>query len=50
VLEDEDGERDNKTFQLHVKELTSAISGNVTLRNQKDYLKNTPIQSQRKCL
>ncbi len=39
---DEGEERDNVTFQYHVRELTSAILGDDALRNQKDYLKTTP--------
>ena len=41
VLEEEE-HRDEITFQYHVRELTTAILGNDALRNQKDYLKNTP--------
>jgi len=42
VLENADEERDELTFQTHVRELTSAILGNDALCNQKDYLKSTP--------
>jgi hypothetical protein len=41
VLED-DVERDELTFNNHLKELTSTILGEDALRNQKDYLKSTP--------
>ena len=39
---DEDEERDELTFENHVRELTSAILGEDALQNQKDYLKSTP--------
>jgi hypothetical protein len=39
VLEDEEAERDELTFDSHLEELTSAILGEDALRNQKDYLK-----------
>lgn len=42
VLEDENGVRDELTFDDHLQELTGAILGDDALRNQKDYLKNTP--------
>jgi hypothetical protein len=43
VLEEEEEEvRDELSFDNHLKELTSAILGDDALRNQKDYLKNTP--------
>jgi len=42
VLVDEEAERDELTFDSHLKELTSAILGEDALRNQKDYLKYTP--------
>jgi hypothetical protein len=43
VIEEEEEEvRDKLTFDNHLKELTSAILGDDALRNQKDYLKNTP--------
>jgi hypothetical protein len=41
VLEDEEDERDELTFDDHLKELTTAILGEDALRNQKDYLKCT---------
>jgi hypothetical protein len=41
VLED-DEERDELTFENHLKELTSTILGEDALRYQKDYLKSTP--------
>jgi hypothetical protein len=39
---DDDEERDELTFENHVRELTRAILGEDALRNQKDYLKSTP--------
>jgi hypothetical protein len=42
VLEDEEAERDELTFDSHLKELTSVILGEDAQRNQKDYLKYTP--------
>jgi hypothetical protein len=42
VLEEEDEVRDELIFDNHLKELTSAILGDDGLRNQKDYLKDTP--------
>jgi hypothetical protein len=41
-LEDEDEVRDELGLDNHLQELTSAILGEDALRNQKDYLKNTP--------
>jgi hypothetical protein len=41
VLE-EDEERDELTFENHLKELTSTVLGEDALRYQKDYLKSTP--------
>jgi hypothetical protein len=43
VLEDKEDERDELTFDDHLKELTTAILGEDALRNQNDYLKSTPI-------
>jgi hypothetical protein len=40
--EDEEDARDKLSFDEHLQELTSAILGDYALRNQKDYLKNTP--------
>jgi len=40
--EEEDEGRVKLTFDNHLKELTSAFRGDNALRNQKDYLKNTP--------
>jgi len=42
VLEDEEVERDELTFDSHLKEVTSVILGEDALRNQKIYLKYTP--------
>jgi len=42
VVEEEDGTRDEMTFWDHLRELTSAVLGEDALRNQKEYLKNTP--------
>ena len=39
---DDDEERDELTFENHVRELTRAILGEDALQNQKDYLKSTP--------
>jgi len=40
--EDEEDARDELSFDEHLQELTSAILGDDALRNQKNYLKNTP--------
>jgi hypothetical protein len=42
MWEEEDGEREDISIQFHIRNLTSAILGNDTLRNQKDSLKTTP--------
>jgi hypothetical protein len=42
LAEEEDQDGNEETFTEHVQELTSAILGEDALRNQKDYLKNTP--------
>jgi hypothetical protein len=43
ILENaEEDQRDELTFQTQLAELTSTVLGNDALRNQKDYLKNTP--------
>ena len=41
-LEVKDKVRDKLRFDDHLQELTSEILGEDALRNQKDYLKNTP--------